>query len=144
MKKIISTLGCRSSNPNSLDFYHLNYLNKNRSQTLTRRLSRQSSQKSAVSRLGAPARQTSGKLNLALVEDPLLAQAAANNIQRPPTPPEGQDSVLELPDFKGPELQYEQYDGEIQDKEDPAQEQETWSTEPNLVVHAKVYAIAEK
>jgi hypothetical protein len=84
------------------------------------------------------------KLNLALVEDPLIASISAPNSAIPLTPPADEpayqrlDTLLKLPDtpmidqFAIDELEGEQSEPELD------------AQSAHLVIHAKVYAIAEK
>lgn len=121
-------------------FYHTDYLNKPLSRRSSQRSSRASSPLS--SRLGR--RNAPKKLNLALVEDPLLATLAAANNSMPLTPPDDEpafynlDASTKMPDtpmddqFAMNELETEQ------------SEPESNTQKAHLVTHAKVYAIAEK
>ncbi|KAL6710617.1 hypothetical protein ACN47E_008665 [Coniothyrium glycines] len=123
-------------------FYHLDYLKPKNS------LSRRSSQRSA--RSGTPPlsrfarRSAPGKLNFALLEDPLLAQACAANSAMPLTPPadvptfQNIGAFAKMPDtpmvdqFEHDELEVEQSETELDIES------------VHLITHAKVYAIAEK
>jgi hypothetical protein len=85
------------------------------------------------------------KLNLALVEDPLLAMASAVDTSMPLTPPadrdnhwDSLDASTKLPDSP----MTDQFDENPLDSR--TTEQETDMEQPHLVSHAKVYAIAEK
>ncbi|UPX10520.1 uncharacterized protein EKO05_0001174 [Ascochyta rabiei] len=122
--------------------YHLDYLNKP--------LSRQSSQRST--RPGSPPAMTSRfsrpnppkKLNLAFMEDPLLAQASAASPLMPLTPPSEEslfqplDASLKLPDTP----MADQFADDL--IESVTLEPEVDAESAHLVTHAKVYAIAEK
>ncbi|KAH8724448.1 hypothetical protein GQ44DRAFT_279411 [Phaeosphaeriaceae sp. PMI808] len=121
-------------------FYHMDYLNK----PLSRRSSQRSSR--ASSPLSSPSQRRHGskKLNLAFMEDPLLATMAATNNSMPLTPTDDEsvfhnlDASTKLPDtpmadqWTTSELESEQSVLE------PAVQK------VHLVTHAKVYAIAEK
>ncbi|KAF9700927.1 hypothetical protein EKO04_000986 [Ascochyta lentis] len=123
-------------------FYHLDYLNKP--------LSRQSSQRST--RPGSPAAVTSRfsrrnppkKLNLAFLEDPLLAQASAASPLMPLTPPAEEsvfqplDASLKLPDTP----MADQFTHDYTESETLEPEVDVESA--HLLTHAQVYAIAEK
>jgi hypothetical protein len=85
------------------------------------------------------------KLNLALVEDPLLAMASAVDTSMPLTPPADQDNHFysldassKLPDSP----MADQFDENPFDS--MTTEPETDTEQPHLITHAKVYAIAEK
>ncbi|KAF1988781.1 hypothetical protein K402DRAFT_19785 [Aulographum hederae CBS 113979] len=135
-------------------FYHLDYLMRPR--THSRRTSRGASPPSSQP-TSPTLRRPRRKLNLALVEDPLLAQAAAANsynsynsyappaASNPLTPPAEEeddfnfgkmppDSAIEMLDSWGLES-FE--NAELADQEPDL-------SQPHLIVHAKVYAIAEK
>ena len=126
-----------------LDFYHLDYLNKP--------LSRRSSQRSCTSTSPRtprfPTRRPSKKLNLALVEDPLLAMISAATPAPPPSPPAEQQQPDDQPT---PDLVAKIPDSPMQDQfvDDPFDyvpaEPKADQEKPHLVTHAKVYAIAEK
>ncbi|ORY18152.1 hypothetical protein BCR34DRAFT_360429 [Clohesyomyces aquaticus] len=119
--------------------YHLDYLKKP--------LSRRSSQRSSRPSSPTSRRQRSKKLNLALIEDPLLAtMAAANQSARDPmTPPDEQANHFDdsLDSAKFPDTPLEEAF-----QEDPFEavetEPETAVEKAHLLTHAKVYAIAEK
>jgi len=89
------------------------------------------------------------KLNLAFVEDPLLATAAANSTigpQNPLTPPDD-DNLPEFPDFKT--IPRDSVVGDMEMESDgfdtmSIPEVEANRLEPQLIVHSKVYCIAEK
>lgn len=135
------------------DFYKLDYLP---TPMVRRRASTASS--SIMSPISPRARPTSpifrkNKLNLAFVEDPLLATAAtaAANIQsigpqNPLTPP-GDNDPPEFPDKRA-----SRQDSLIGDLETEVDGFDTMSipdveanrSEPQLMAHSKVYAIAEK
>ncbi|KAH7043929.1 hypothetical protein B0J12DRAFT_578189 [Macrophomina phaseolina] len=135
-------------------FYHLDYLSK---APKSRRTTQPSSPRSARGAVRRP-----GKLELALVEDPLLAQAQAQAHAQPSateiapasplTPPHSNDidyfaSIdAKLPlsptaDAQAPDdrLDYASYESESDDE--PSHDAAAPS---HLVAHAKVYAIAEK
>lgn len=96
------------------------------------------------------------KLNLALVEDPLLAMAAssmpANMKESTPTAPTYPLSPLSPPDaarwFHGkhatPSLDLIMDENEAEVCETPSAGEEPDISTSNLTLHAKVYAIAEK
>ncbi|KAF3031592.1 hypothetical protein E8E12_000805 [Didymella heteroderae] len=120
-------------------FYHLDYLNKP--------LSRQTSQRSTHPHSPSPVtthlskRGPPKKLNLAFLEDPLLAQMSAAS---PLTPPAEEtlfqplDASLKLPDTPAAEQFADDYIESI------TMEPEVDVESAHLVTHAKVYAIAEK
>jgi len=125
-------------------FYHLDYLRTIKS--------RRTSRGSSVSSNTPPAspthrRRRSKKLNLALVEDPLLATAAytgANPHMSNPFTPPSEDTPNPMELLKMPPPEEESEDAEVEPLELIAGEQEPDPTQPHLIVHAKVYAIAEK
>lgn len=123
------------------DFYHLDYLTK----PLSRRSSQRSAQSTSPRTSRFPARRPGKKLNLALVEDPLLAMLssatpASPTISRTEQP--GNEDTLDVP-AKLP-------DTPMQDQfmDDPFEyvyaEPKADVDNSHLVTHAKVYAIAEK
>ncbi|KAF2846716.1 hypothetical protein T440DRAFT_482319 [Plenodomus tracheiphilus IPT5] len=120
-------------------FYHNDYL--------TRALSRRSSKRS--SRCGSPLslRPVTGsppkKLNLALLEDPMLAQAnAASNA--PITPPADEPTFQNL-DLSSKTSDLPTVDQLADDDTDSiGSEPELDIEKSHLITHAKVYAIAEK
>jgi len=121
-------------------FYHNDYLNKPLSRHSSRRSSRSGSSPSLPpSMRRSPPRQ----LNLALSADPLLAQATAAN-NAPITPP------ADGPAFQNFDLSSKLSDTPIahqfedDDVESVGSEPEPAIEKSHLVVHAKVYAIAEK
>lgn len=149
----------------TLDFYHLDYLSK----TPRSRRTTQPSSPAACVRAQVSARAAvrgPGKLDLALVDDPLLAQAHAQSVPSaisateipsnapasPLTPPHSNDRIdyfssidAKLPlspvDAQGPDddhFDYASYESESED------EASTDDAPSHLVTHAKVYAIAEK
>jgi hypothetical protein len=83
-------------------------------------------------------------LNLALIEDPLLAQASAANSSMPLTPPADEPTFQPLDaSFKLPDTPMTaQFSDE--DVESIFAEPEGDVEKAHLVTHAKVYAIAEK
>ncbi|KAF2732370.1 hypothetical protein EJ04DRAFT_337916 [Polyplosphaeria fusca] len=120
-------------------FYHLDYLNK----PLSRRSSRRSSLAPRV-----PQRRRSKKLNLAMVEDPLLAMmSAASNTTQPMTPPEEQANQFDsdVP-AKYPDMPMaEEYDDEEEESFEEVEPEPTPNEEKaQILIHAKVYAIADK
>lgn len=122
-------------------FYHLDYLNKLKS----RRSSYRSSRPASPSSPRSPTRRLSKKLNLALVEDPLLAMAAASAAANPLTPPDDRTNQFEMFDpSKLPDTPMEDQYTEEDPFENAFADQVPDSTQPHLVTHAKVYAIAEK
>ena len=90
-----------------------------------------------------------GKLNLAFVEDPLLATAAANSTigpQNPLTPPDDNDPP-EYPDTK--HMRQDSVVGDLDWESDgfdtmSIPDVEANRLEPQLIVHSKVYCIADK
>jgi len=124
-------------------FYHLDYLNKMRPRRASQRFSRPASPTSPLRATGI-VRRRSKKLNLAAVEDPLLATAMANTATPPLTPIEAPADPFEGLDAKLPDTPMQ----DQLDEEDPFEatfaEQAPDSDAPHLTTHAKVYAIAEK
>jgi hypothetical protein len=123
-------------------FYHLDYLSK----PLSRRSSRRSSRPmSPLSRRQSNRRRPT-KLNLALIEDPLVAMmASATTANGPLTPPAEQNDQYESLDTsaKLPHTPMtEQFEEDLFDTIE--EEPEADVGKPHLVTHAKVYAIAEK
>ncbi|KAF2464239.1 uncharacterized protein BDR25DRAFT_97482 [Lindgomyces ingoldianus] len=123
-------------------FYHLDYLNK----PLSRRSSQRSSRPTSPTTSRLPTRRRTKKLNLLMVEDPLLATMAAASAARDPmTPPDEQPNhyLESIDSAKFPDTPMEQ-----EFEEDPFEtaqaEPESNVEKPYLVTHAKVYAIAEK
>lgn len=121
------------------DFYHLDYLTR----PLSRRSSQRSSRRTSV-RLQHAASRAPKKLNLALIEDPLLAMASAIDTSMPMTPPADRDNHHHLDaSAKQPDTPMaEQFDEDSFDC--VVDELEADAEKPHLVTHAKVYAIAEK
>ncbi|KAF2139105.1 uncharacterized protein K452DRAFT_311047 [Aplosporella prunicola CBS 121167] len=133
-------------------FYYLDYLSKPKS----RRTSRPSSPVVTRSHSRRVA-QRPMKFNLALVEDPLLAQAQTATTtetlaQSPMTPPtSAYDRSLDY--FKTVESEFpprDHFRGDVGDDDDSSsssesehEESDCDATQPLLVIHAKVYAIAE-
>jgi hypothetical protein len=121
------------------DFYHLDYLNKPLSRQTSQRSTRPHSPSSVTSRFSK--RSPPKKLNLAFLEDPLLAQMSAAS---PLTPPAEEtlfqplDVSLKLPDTPMAEQFADDY------IESVTMEPEVDVESAHLVTHAKVYAIAEK
>jgi hypothetical protein len=121
-------------------FYHLDYLSKPLSHRSSQRPSCPGSPlTSRFSRRDAPK-----KLNLALIEDPLLAQASATNSSMPLTPPADEPTFQPLDaSFKLPDTPMTaQFSDE--DVESIFSEPEGDVEKAHLLTHAKVYAIAEK
>ena len=131
------------------DFYKLDYLSTPKAR---RRASNASS--SIMSPISPRSQPISPifkkkKLNLAFVEDPLLATAAANSTigpQNPLTPP-GDDDLPEFPDFKT--IPRDSVVGDMEMESDgfdamSIPEVEANRLEPQLIAHSKVYCIAEK
>jgi hypothetical protein len=136
-----------------LDFYKLDYLSVPKPR---RRVSNASSSSSSVimSPISPRSQPISpifkkGKLNLAFVEDPLLATAAANSTigpQNPLTPPDDNDP-LEYPDIKC--MRQDSVIGDLEWESDgfdtmSIPEVEPNRSEPQLIAHSKVYCIADK
>jgi hypothetical protein len=121
------------------DFYHLDYLHKPLSRGNSRRSTRPYSPSPATSRFTR--RSPPKKLNMAVLDDPLLAQMAAAS---PLTPPAEEtlfqplDVSLKYPDSPMAEQFADEY------MESVAEEPEVDVESAHLVTHAKVYAIAEK
>lgn len=119
-------------------FYHLDYLKK----PLSRRSSQKSTQPKLPMMQQSPERRPK-KLNLALIEDPLLAMVSASS---PLTPPPEQhvprfttlDASAKIPVTPSPEESIEN------PFENLPGESPTEIEKPHLIIHAKVYAIAEK
>ena len=79
------------------------------------------------------------------MEDPLLAIAAANAATNPLTPPDDGINQFEMFDSsKLPDTPIEDLYVEEDPFENAFADQVPDSTQPHLVTHAKVYAIAEK
>lgn len=146
-------------------FYHLDYLSKApKSRRTTQPSSPLSPPRSRAQRSAKAAVRGPGKLDLALVEDPLLAQAHAqsaisateipsNTPASPLTPPHSNERIdyfssidAKLPlsptaDAQGLDddrFDYASYESESEDE--PSHD----AAPSHLVAHAKVYAIAEK
>ncbi|KAJ4984228.1 BTB/POZ domain-containing protein [Stagonosporopsis vannaccii] len=120
-------------------FYHLDYLNKPLSHQHSQRSSRPQSPSPVTSRFTR--RSPPKKLNLAFMDDPLLAQMSAAS---PLTPPAEEtlfqplDASVKFPDTPMAEQFADDY------TESAAMEPEVDVESAHLVTHAKVYAIAEK
>mgnify|MGYP003624094699 CR=1 FL=1 len=119
----------------------MDYLNK----SLTRRSSQRSSRPTSPLSSRVPKRNAPKKLNLALVEDPLLATMAAANSSMPLTPP------ADEPAYQNFESSYKFHSDTPMADQDAIDDLECEQPEPvanpqkaHLVTHAKVYAIAEK
>lgn len=121
-------------------FYHLDYLKK----SLSRRSSQRSARRSSLSSSRLARRPSPKKFNLALVEDPLLAQALAASNAANVTPPVDEptaqnfDASTKMPDSPMAD-QFSEDDLEAEQSEP-----ETNPEKSHLVTHTKVYAIAEK
>jgi hypothetical protein len=122
------------------DFYHMDYLKK----SLSRRTSQRSSRASSPPSSRFARRNPPKKMNLAAVEDPLLAMMSATNVSMPLTPPADEptfqtmDASTKLPDTPmADQFAIDELDGEQQDREPDV-------PSAHLITHAKVYAIAEK
>lgn len=121
------------------DFYHLDYLHKPLSRGNSRRSTRPYSPSPATSRFTR--RSPPKKLNMAVLDDPLLAQMAAASPLTPPAEDtlfQPLDVSLKLPDSPMAEQFADEY------MESVAEEPEVDVESAHLVTHAKVYAIAEK
>ncbi|KAF1915881.1 hypothetical protein BDU57DRAFT_209653 [Ampelomyces quisqualis] len=121
-------------------FYHMDYLNK----SLSRRTSLRASQ--ATSPLSSRFSKCSPpkKLNLALVEDPLLATMSAAKVSMPLTPP-AHEPATQHPDAPSKSPDTPMADQIIIDELEGEQlEPELEVRSAHLVTHARVYAIAEK
>jgi hypothetical protein len=123
-----------------LDFYHMDYLNK----PLSRRSSQRSSRANSPPSSRFSRRSMPKKLNLALIEDPLLATMSATNHSMPLTPPADEpmfqnlDASSKVPDTPmADQFAFDELEGE---QSEPELDVQT----AHLVTHAKVYAIAEK
>lgn len=118
-------------------FYHLDYLNKP--------LSRRSSQRSSRRPSRPSSRRMPKKLDLSLIEDPLLAMAAAVDTSVPLTPPQEHDD-----EFDSLDASAKLPDTPMADQCDESPfdyvmaEPQADAEKAHLVTHAKVYAIAEK
>ncbi|KAH7091556.1 hypothetical protein FB567DRAFT_277056 [Paraphoma chrysanthemicola] len=122
-------------------FYHMDYLNK----TLSRRSSQRSSRPSSPLSSRISKRSAPKKLNLALVEDPLLATMAAANTSMPLTPPADEATYQNFESSYKIRTDMPMVDqDEIDHIECEQSEPEASSQKAHLVTHAKVYAIAEK
>jgi hypothetical protein len=91
-------------------------------------------------------RTTPKKLNLAMVEDPLLASiSGANNVSMPLTPPAEEEMFQSFDAYsKKPDVSIVDHYPVDDDVESILSEPEMDTETPHLVTHAKVYAIAEK
>lgn len=125
-----------------LDFYHMDYLTKKSlSRRSSQRSNRPTSLRSSITKKRSPPKQ----LNLAQVEDPLLALVAAANNSMPLTPPADEpifqnlDASTKMPDTPMADQFFEDDDSESEQSEAEFDIETT-----HLVTHAKVYAIAEK
>ncbi|KAF2085501.1 hypothetical protein K490DRAFT_67657 [Saccharata proteae CBS 121410] len=125
-------------------FYHLDYLSKAKSRRSTAPSSPMSPTSPVIRRTS---RRRPKKLNLALVEDPLLAQAALSPIAiaTPQTPPSPIASPVTM-DAKIPPHDWveDSPDDDVDSSDYDDDEAECDADQPHLVLHAKVYAIAEK
>jgi hypothetical protein len=123
-------------------FYHLDYLTK----PTSRRTSQRPPQPASPLPARNSARRQSKKFNLTMIEDPLMAMAAAANATPNPLTPPADHQVnqfetevsAKLPDTPMAD----------QDEQDPFEmvqtEPEADADKPNLILHAKVYEIAER
>ncbi|KAF2135028.1 hypothetical protein P153DRAFT_279199 [Dothidotthia symphoricarpi CBS 119687] len=121
-------------------FYHLDYLSK----PLSRRSSQRSARPASPQSPRFSRRPAAKKLNLALLEDPLLASAAAFHGSMPLTPPADEPSFQSLDVFSkmpGTPTTDQAVDDDL---ESVHSESEPDTEKAHLVTHAKVYAIAEK
>ncbi|KAI9657325.1 MAG: hypothetical protein M1821_003005 [Bathelium mastoideum] len=123
-------------------FYHLDYLTQSKPRASSCFVHRRISQDKRR-------RASSIKQNLAMIEDPLLACAATNPASQamsnlPLTPPEDDSDYKQLhfsPKLpSSPESLPEEGDDIAFEPLEPVQA----TKEPNMVLHAKVYAIADK
>ncbi|KAF1925799.1 uncharacterized protein M421DRAFT_397921 [Didymella exigua CBS 183.55] len=120
-------------------FYHLDYLNK----PLSRQTLQGSTRPQSPSPVTSPLtkRMPLKKINLAFLEDPLLAQMSAASPLTPPaeeTLSQPLDALLKLPHTPTVEKFADDY------LESVIMEPEVDVESAHLVIHAKVYAIAEK
>ncbi|KAF1994640.1 hypothetical protein P154DRAFT_367263 [Amniculicola lignicola CBS 123094] len=122
-------------------FYHLDYLSK----SLSRRSSQRSRRNSPLSPR-RPAQTRPKKFSLAMVEDPLMAMAAAAGAADGPLTPPTEDATDEMDADASTKLP----DTPMADQHDEnpfdalTADAEADIEKPHLVTHAKVYAIAEK
>ncbi|KAF2203662.1 hypothetical protein GQ43DRAFT_252006 [Delitschia confertaspora ATCC 74209] len=133
----IRTIDLTEDDPEAVEhmvhyFYHQDYLERPKSRRNSHRSLRKPS----------PPRQRARKLNFSTIEDPLLATMAG--LQDPLTPPDEQTNQVEM----AGSAKY--LDSAIMDQVDEDSD-ESEHAEPNhddesphLIIHAKVYAIAEK
>jgi hypothetical protein len=120
----------------------MDYLSKKSlSRRSSQRSNRPTSLRSSITKKKSPPKQ----LNLAQVEDPLLALVAAANNLMPMTPPADEptfhnlDASTKMPDTPMADQFFEDDDSESEQSETEFDIETT-----HLVTHAKVYAIAEK
>ena len=120
----------------------MDYLTKKSlSRRSSQRSNRPTSLRSSITKKRSPPKQ----LNLAQVEDPLLALVAAANNSMPLTPPADEpifqnlDASTKMPDTPMADQFFEDDDSESEQSEAEFDIETT-----HLVTHAKVYAIAEK
>lgn len=120
-------------------FYHLDYLSKPLSRRTSQRSTRATSPSSRFTKRNSPK-----KLDLALVEDPLLATMSAASASMPLTPPADEPASQTLhAQSKLPDTPMaDQF--AIDELEGAQPEPELEVQGAHLVTHAKVYAIAEK
>jgi hypothetical protein len=118
----------------------MDYLNK----PLSRRSSQRSSRANSPPSSRFSRRSVPKKLNLTLIEDPLLATMSATNHSMPLTPPADEptfqnlDASSKMPDTPmADQFAFDELEGE---QSEPELDVQT----AHLVTHAKVYAIAEK
>lgn len=121
-------------------FYHMDYLTK----PLSRRSSQRSTRPSSPRLTGSSRRSPTKKFNLALFEDPLLASASAISSSMPMSPP------VEEPTYQAFDVSTKIPSSPVADQitdddlESVLSESEPDVEKAHLVIHAKVYAIAEK
>jgi hypothetical protein len=120
----------------------MDYLSKKSlSRRSSQRSNRPTSLRSSITKKKSPPKQ----LNLAQVEDPLLALVAAANNTMPMTPPADEptfhnlDASTKMPDTPMADQFFEDDDLESEQSETEFDIETT-----HLVTHAKIYAIAEK
>lgn len=122
-------------------FYHLDYLNERTRQPVTMFRHRARSD----ARRKAPR-----KLDLSLIEDPLLAMAGNYGPETPATPPPSSPAECQLPEGKtrSPKLRPEtpppDLDADSASEASEYAEDEEAESESHLVEHTRVYALAEK
>lgn len=130
-------------------FYHLDYLVKARVRSNSEKYGRRPSSSLSPPLSPIRRRRSKGKkLNLKMIEDPLLAQAMTGSWTAPLTPPQERDNVFEQANGKMAMSEDESEDDEeaveAESLEQTMAEHESCDSTPYLTTHAKVYAIAEK